>query len=609
MAFKSLHLKAFVAMGVIGAILTAPYGGRSQGLVPISSITGGASVFVFRAVAKAVKRVIVAVKPSRSKAQQMETTARIKRQYETQAKVTPRPNRAKVVVYNTAAVKQATTLPPEQGSKVFAGFGEYYIAQGDVDTAIERFQEAMNLDPKNVEAKAGYGEALAVRGNNLLAKDQAASAKGIFLEALKYDPDNVAANFGLAQVYADLGQQGDAIAAYEKSLKNDSSLTEIYLPLGVLYYQTGEIAKADELLTKAYAKNPESAETQFFYGLVRAAQNKTDEALAAFQKAKALDATLADAFFFAGEMLVRQKKTADAVPDYQKATALKPGYFDAWVSLGDALLELKDYPGAIEAYTKASKIKNNDWQVFAGLGDAYLQNKNFEQAEANFNLAAIFLIATKDFNKDDAALLYSKAGLAVGQQCDVNIQKNVMCNWPGSIRYLKKAADLTNNPIDQVNLGWAYFRAGHMDAEAKNMAAARPNLELAQTALQAAVAAGPPASEFALQNLAATQIDLGDFKNSIDTLNKLIAVKPDMTFAKYALGVAYNKSGDLANAEKWLRSASDAEPTNLSYLAGLADTLISRKNGKELQKVIDRIRPLDAALAANLEQRKKLLKL
>lgn len=609
MAFTSLQVRVVLAAGVIAAVLMAPLAGRSQGLIPISSITGGSSVFVFRAIAKAVKRVIVAVKPVRSKAQQIETSARIKRQYEATAKVTPRPNRAKAVTYSTTAVRQATSLPPEQGSKIFAGFGEYYIAQGDVDTAIERFQEAMNLDPKNVEAKTGYGEALAVRGNNLLAKDQAASAKGVFLEALKYDPDNVAANFGLAQVYDELGQQADAIAAYEKSLKNDKELTEIYLPLGVLYYQTGEIAKADELLTNAYTRNPESAETQFFYGLVRAAQNKTEEALKAFQKAKTLDATLADAFFFAGEMLVRQKQTSDAVGDYVQATTLKPGYFDAWVSLGDAQLELKNYAGAILAYTKASKIKNNDWQVFAGLGDAYLQSKDFPAAEANLNLAAIFLVATKDFNKDDAGLLYSKAGLAVGQQCDINIQKNIMCNWPGAIKYLKKAADLTNNPIDQVNLGWAYFRAGHMDAEAKNMAAARPNLELAQTALQAAVAAGPPASEFALQNLAATQIDLGDFKNAIATLNKLISVKPDMTFSKYALGVAYNKSGDLANAEKWLRAASDAEPTNLSYLVGLADTFISRKNGKELQKVIDRIRPLDPALAASLEQRKKLLKL
>ena len=37
------------------------------------------------------------------------------------------------------------------------------------------------------------------------------------------------------------------------AIANDPELTEIYVPLGVLYYQKGEIAKADTLLTKALA--------------------------------------------------------------------------------------------------------------------------------------------------------------------------------------------------------------------------------------------------------------------------------------------------------------------------------------------------------------------
>ena len=68
-------------------------------------------------------------------------------------------------------------------------------------------------------------------------------------------------------------------------------------------------------------------------------------------------------------------------------------------------------------------------------------------------------------------------------------------------------------------------------------------------------------------------------------------------------------ANDLANAEKWLSEAADGDPKNLGYLVGLADTLISRKKGKELKKVIDRIRPLDAAVAADLESRGKLLRL
>lgn len=599
-------LRMIAALVMVSSILFTPFRASAQ-LIPLSSITGGSSVFVFRTVAKTTRRPSTA-RPSRTKSQRIETVARIKKQYQTIARTSPRVNRAQALDPEKLP-KNIRLLPAAEGSKLFAGVGEFYNDKGEYDKAIEFFSDAVTLDESNITAKTGFSEALAIKGNDLLLKDQAGAAKSVFLEALQYDPKNAAAYFGLGEVYAELNKTAEAIESYENSLANNKDLTEIYVPLGILYYQDGQIAKADELLTKALAFSAESAETQFFLGLVRASQNNTDEALAAFQKAKTLDPTLAEAFFNSGEMLDRLERTADAVPDYQKATELKPNYFEAWLALAEAQFELGKYEEAIVAYNGAKRLQNNNWQVFAGLGESYRRSGNFELAEANYNNATLFIANAPDYNKDTAADLYSKMGLSVGQQCDINIQKNIKCNWPVAINALKKAAELSGNPIDQVNLGWAYFRAGHQAAERRDTEAARPNLEFAVSTLQTAAASGPPAEDFALQNLAAAQIDLADYKNAIETLNKFLAKKPEMHFAKYALGVAYNKSGDLPNAEKWLRAATDADPNNLGYLVGLADTLISAKKGKELQKIIDRIRPLDAAVAANLEQRKRLLRL
>lgn len=607
MPFNNIHFRSFVSVGIIAAIMVAPFRANAQ-LIAMSSITGGSSVFVFRNVAKAVKRFVAAVKPTRTKAQRLETVAKIKKQYDTIAKVTPRANRATVLEPDKLP-KNVKTLPAPAGSKLFAGVGQYYNDKGDFEKAMEFFRDAISLDETNVSAKSGLSESLSLKGNDLLIKDQASAAKGVFLEALKYDPKNSAAYFGLGEVYNETDQAAEAIASYEKSLENNKDLTEIYVPLGILYYQAGEIAKADSLLTKALAFSADSAETQFFLGLVRSTQNRSEEALVAFQKAKTIDATLAEAFYYSGEMLIRLKRTAEAVPDYKKAVDIKPAYFDAWFALGEAYYELGNFPEAIIAYKAAVRLKNNDWEVYAGLGEAYRQNKEFELAEANYNLATIFLGNSKEPNKETLADLYSKVGLSVGQQCDINIQKNIACKWPVAIRALKKATELTENPIDYVNLGWAYFRFGHGDFERGDMAAARPNLELAVVALQKAVVAGPPASEFALQNMAAAQIDLGDNKSAIDTLTRLIAVRPDLNFSRYALGVAYNKSGDLANAEKWLREAVDKEPQNVAYLTALGDTLIARKNGKEAKKIVERIRPLNAQAAANMELRIKIAKL
>lgn len=604
---KVRHMQTVISATLIGSFVLAPVAGVAQDLVPISSLTGGSSVFVYRNTAKAVKRYIPAAGPTRTKDQRIETVKKIKKQYETLAKATPR--RVKAAVVDPVKSPVSRTLPPAQGSIRFAGVGEFYIEKGELDLAFAAFRDAIALDETNVAAKTGFSEALAIKGNDLLVKDQAAEAKSMFLEALKFDPKNSAAYFGLGEAYAALDQTGEAIANYEKALSNDKDLTEIYVPLGILYYQAGDIAKADEMLSKAVASSSETAETQFFLGLVRTSQNRDEDALAAFTKAKTLDPTNADAFFNSAETLVRLKRVADAIPDYIKATELKPTFFDAWFNLGEAYFALNDYPKAIVAYQAAAKLKNNDWQVFSGLGETFRLSNEFEKAEANYRNAALFLGQVKDHDKAKVADLNSKIGLVIGQQCDINAPKNIMCNWPSAIRALQRAVDATGNPIDYVNLGWAYFRAGHEEAERRNMPVARPFLESAKGALQKAVDAGPPASDFALQNLASVHIDLGDNTAAIEALNTLIQKRPDLDFARYALGVAYFKNNDYVNAEKWFRAAIDKDPKNVVYMMALGNALISRKDGKALKVLIEQLKLVDPAGAADLEKRRVAFRL
>ncbi len=607
MTAKTLSGRSAGALLIISAIWLTSIPANAQDLIAISSLTGGSSVFVFRSAAKtAIRRIVSVTKPVRTKAQRIETVAKIKKQYETQAKVAVRINHAQTV---DPASKPPRTLTGPEGSKRLAGVGEYYLSKGDVEHAIESFRDARGLDETNSTAATGLSEALALKGNDLLVKDKAEEAKALFLEAIKLDPKNSVAYFGLGDVYVGLNQQADAIKNYEDSLRNNPNLTEIYVPLGVLYFQTGEIAKADDLLTKALGVNAGNSETQFFLGLVRASQNRNEEALTAFAKAKTLDKTNAEIFHNTGEVLTRLKRQAEAIVEYQTAVTLKPAYFEAWLGLGDAYAALGKYTDAVTAYSTASKLRNDSWEALAGLAEAYRQTGKFEDAEAKFNLAALFLVRVKDYNKDILAELYSKAGISITQQCDINMPKNLACNWPVAIKDFQKSVDISNNPIDYVNLGAAYFRFGHIDHENKDLAAATPKLQAAKVALLKAVAGGPPAADYATQNLASVLIDLGDNRGAIDVLKKVHDKDPKSDYTMYQLGIAYLMEKDFSNAEKWLRQAADAEPTNAARLNALGEALIGLRNGKELKKVIDRLRPLNPNAAAAFEARAKILKI
>ena len=574
-----------------------------QDLVAVSSITSG-SVFVFRAVARGVKRVAQAVRPTRTKAQRAESSARIKRQYETIAKTHPNKDRENAV--DPGKIASVNTLPAAKAAKIFTGVGEYYIQQHDYENALDKFRDALSLDANLVPAKLGYSEALAMKGSDLIAQDKNDQAKALFTEALTYDPRNSAAYFGLGEIFSALDQTKEAIENYERSLENDKALTEIYVPLGILYFQSGEIAKADELLTKAIADSPNSAETQYFLGLVRASQGRQEDALAGFNKATAIDPTYAEAFSGAGDALLSLKRPQEAIAAYQKAVAIKDDLFDAWVGLGSAYYDADNFTESVNAYNKAKRLKNDDWEVYASLGDALLKTESFNDAAASFNLAITFLNRNKDHSKDAEADLYSKVGFAIGQQCPINTAQFHACQWPSAIKALEKAVEISGKPLDYTNLGWAYFNASRSDRDDKRIADQQAKLALAKAALEKAIDANPPYLYSVLQNYGAVQLDLGDYKGAVETLKQVVEKQPDWAFTRYALGTAYFMTGDYNNAAGEFQAAVNKDPDYVAALSSLGTVAVKQKNGKEAKRILALLQAKDRGAALQLQQQMRL---
>jgi tetratricopeptide (TPR) repeat protein len=595
-------MKSFLAGALIGIFLLSGISATAQDLVPVSDITGGSSVFVFRSSSRtAQKKFSTSSRSTRTKAQRIETAKKIKKQYDTLAQV--QPNRAKSAVVTPDKVPPTIkTMPKEQASRLFAGVGEYYIARNDLENSLNFFRESIVLDAKNTKAKEGLSDALSAKGNELLFNEQTSTAKAYFLEALKNNPKNSAAYFGLGEVYTDLSQDADAIASYEKALESDPGLTEIYLPLGILYYQNGDIAKADELLTKALANSSESAETQVFLGVIRTSQNRNDDALAAFKRAKTLDPNLPEAYYRTGEVLTRLGRPKDALVEYQKAAELRPNYFEAWRGAGSANAELGNFADAVVAYKAAVRSKNDNADVYLALGDAYRMTGKFNDAESVYATARDLMMRGTEYTKDDTADVNSKIGYVIGRQCEENMRRAIACRWPAAIKAFEKATDLGGTPADFANLGWAYYNDALTDIYAGQPDSAKPKLELAKLNLQKALTGSPAITDGVMQNLGAVMIDLGDFDGAIQSLVPVVKRRPDWNFSKYALGTAYYKAKDFTNAEKMFRAAVDKDPQNAGYLSSLGYSLVALKNGKEVKKIIDRLKVLDQNSAIRLQQ-------
>ncbi len=584
------RLGAFLIMCVI---LMAAVPARSQDLVTVADLAGGSSVFVFRNTSKsAPKRTVVRASGDRTKSQRIESARRVSKQYVTLAKVAPRRVLSTVVREDDPRLPKIPTMAKEDASVLFAGVGEYFMEKEEFARATDFFREAIQLDSKNMKAQTGLSEALALEGNEVLVKGNVAAARQKFEEALKYNPRNSPAYFGLAEVFAELDKDPEAIVNYEKALTNDKDLTEIYVPLGILYYQQGEIAKSENLLVKALANAPNDAQTQYFLGLIRYSQNRNEEALTAFNKAKELDPDYAEAFYQAGETLVRLKRHREATVEYQKATTFKADYFEALMGLGSAHFELDNYPEAIAAYKQAERLRNNSIEVLENLGDAYRQMANYNDAEAKYNLATVFIERDKNYNREEAADIYSKIGFVIAKQCEINMTKALPCRWDVAVRALEKASSITDNNVDTANLGWAYYNAAKNDIQNKRPAEAKIKLEKAKLSLQKALFSSPKFIEGPLLNLGMTLTDLGDYAGAVDAFKRVIDKQPKWVFAMNELGIAYRKQDNFKDATAAFRKAISTDSKYVIAYYNLAEAEFHAGNLGEAQKAYNKVKEL-----------------
>ena len=567
--------KLAVTSALAAVMFVSPLATMAQSdLIPVSDITGGAGVFVLRA--GGPKRFVSREKSRPSRTQRREVAKRVSKQYVMLAKKDPRRVRTTVVTPDDPRLKQPNRMSKEEATKVFAGVGEYFLDRDDYNQATLYFREALTMDSSNTVAATGLSEALALKGNELLVQDMFPAAKNMFDEALKHNPKNAPAYFGLAEVLTEMSQQSDsaddaekarqqeadAAVNYEKALENDKELSEIYTPLGTLYYRAGEVAKSDNYLTKAVAASPNDPQANYFLGLVRFTQNNNEEALKYFRKASTLDATNAEVFYHLGETLSRMGKHAEAAVEYNKAVQLRDNYFEAWLNLGAAEYQLgtpANYEKAVAAYERATKLKNDNYEAFNNLGDAYRQTGNFNKAESNYNLAALFIQRQPNFSKDDAAGMYSKAAYSIAKQCEINIKQAKPCRWGEAVRALEAAEKLSSSGVDAGNLGWAYYNAARVDLDAKRLDAAKPNLEKAKLSLQRAAAANSNFVSGPMLNLGMALTDLGEYPAAIDVLKKVIEKEPKWVFAINELGMAYYKQGNYKEATAQFKRAIDKD--------------------------------------------------
>ena len=236
-------------------------------------------------------------------------------------------------------------VPPEQHSIVHANRGAAMMSVGDVEGAVEAFNQALAVDPDHLEALHNKGVALSELG-------KLEEACKCFERVCEKAPDFYAGQCGRSETYAQLGKYDQAVEAANLAIKSDSETSTAYSDKAFALLKLRRFKESSEAYESAVQRGDDSAETKRLFSLVLSQYALEEEE--AGDKTKALELI---------------KRSCELVPNPQ-----------TFHNRGIILVSIGKIPEAIECFQAAIKEEDSYFESHAALGVIFAQNEKLDDS-------------------------------------------------------------------------------------------------------------------------------------------------------------------------------------------------------------------------------------
>jgi protein O-GlcNAc transferase len=206
--------------------------------------------------------------------------------------------------------------------------GNERVRRGDVAGAIQRYQQALALDPGHVRALGNLGALYARLG-------QTAAAEQCYRRALALDPRDARIRRNLGLLRQSLGDVREAVRQYDEALGARGEDAELLNLLGLALYEDGRLEPAKRAFERATKAAPEAPEAWNNWAGVLKVEDRLDEALRLHERALEAAPDFVLGHQNIGKIRADQGRIPEAQAAYGRALALRP---DSVLALHSALL-------------------------------------------------------------------------------------------------------------------------------------------------------------------------------------------------------------------------------------------------------------------------------
>ncbi|MEM0951858.1 MAG: tetratricopeptide repeat protein [Cyanobacteria bacterium P01_H01_bin.74] len=475
--------------------------------------------------------------------------------------------------------QKAVENSPDHGL-AYVNWGKSLRQQGDLKTAIEKFETASRISPKRYEIFVNWGILLAQQGNlkEATEKFKAAHHKQpkaafplilwatalvelgeteeglkIHKQAIELAPNHPGSYGSYAISLSKASIFEEAIIQIQKSLALHKKQPDLFFLWATLLAHKKQFSEAIDKLKIFLEFKPKSAEGYYHWAAILQQMNKLEEALKPSEKAIALyQEKNGDAYLLHGNLLAAQEKHEEAVSFFQKALQINENLWGAYYSWGISLCSQHHYQQGFQQFSKALSLVSDD--------------KKLEQAIIHAEWGR-FLNHNKQYNEASQHLLKAieQQYVTKGILLDIAIAFFSLNQDAKAVAYLEQLLLLDKwNADAHFLLGAYYFR--------KNITPS------AEKHLNIAVKEKPDFKD-AVINLAILYCETGQIDEAIRKIRPLYRKLPDDPTVNFNYAIILFQNRDFEEAKEKYKNAlahmdSSQSVINLTAKIGLAECYI-----------------------------------
>lgn len=287
------------------------------------------------------------------------------------------------------AIKPLPTPAPTRSASSFAATAALLREDGEIDEAIDLYEQAIRLDGSRVEFYIPIIDLLTAEGRAEEALTWAEQAVILSPENDRVWSGLAAAHLAVGNRLLDLGQPTNADLAYAEAVRAgraaidinaSNALAHAYIAGALAQLGPEQYTRAQEEADIALTLAPDDPIVHYYMASVLELQGFYEAAIEQYDRAIDLDPNMVSLRIGLAYNFFALRDIPTAILTFEDALAIDPDSAEAYDGLGYMYFLIGEYPTAEENLLKAVELDSEMIRGHAHLGAAYYRNLNYDQA-------------------------------------------------------------------------------------------------------------------------------------------------------------------------------------------------------------------------------------